>query len=96
MKFYILEKDYLGILKKDKRSPLKINQGTAVVAYKKWFFDCLSRFGKIVPISEKLEDRRLNLLLGKPDAMFSTFKISGYLCYINHFTAQKLLITFKA
>ena len=76
MKFYILEKDYLGILKKDKRSPLKINQGTAVAGYKKWFFGCLSQFGKIIPISEKLEDRRLNLLLGKPDAIFVAVNFS--------------------
>ncbi len=70
MKFYILEKDYLSVFKKNKKGPFKVDEGTAVIAYKKWFFSCLSQLGKIIPLNEKLEEKRLKMLLGKPDAIF--------------------------
>ena len=72
MKFYILERDYSGVFKKKQEDSFKVNQGTAVIAYKKWFFGCLNRFGKIIPISEKIEreEKKLKRLLGKSDAIF--------------------------
>lgn len=70
--FYILDKDYsnLIVFKKDKKEPYVINRSTSVVAYKRWFFDCLSQLGKIIPVKAKLGERKLRALLARESAIF--------------------------
>ncbi|MFH1854038.1 MAG: glycosyltransferase family 4 protein [Candidatus Omnitrophota bacterium] len=70
IKFYMLEKEYLGVFGENKAKTFTIDEGTAVAAYKRWFFDCLSRLGKIVLVNEKIGEKKLRMLLGRQDAIF--------------------------
>ncbi len=69
MRFYILEKDYLDAFSKNKKCFLKVNQATAVLAYKRWFFSCLKQLGRIVLLKGRLEEKKIKAILGRADAI---------------------------
>lgn len=70
MKFYILKHDYETSFKKENNNSFSVYQGTAVIRYKKWFFECLRQYGKIVTLDERFKKEKLCHLLNKPDAIF--------------------------
>jgi len=68
MKFYIFKNDYLRPPQTDKLSV--VYWRTSVKEYSGWFFDCISRFGEIVPLDEKIREEELAGLLKTRDAIF--------------------------
>jgi len=83
LKFYILEKDYSRAFENRNEGRSGISRETSVRAYKGWFFDCLRRFGKIIPLSGgELQKKTLKRNLCRKDAVFVS---------VNYLSEQNLL-----
>jgi len=79
MKFYIFKQDYESISRQKNNATCRLNEGTAVIRYKQWFFECIGEFGEIITLDENIEIKQLASFLNKPDAIF----ISVH-CFLNN------------
>ena len=71
MKFYIYEGDFQAHHSRTNAGNLsRSRESTSVIAYKRWFFHCLNRLGRIIAVPESVHKNRLKWLLAKPDAIF--------------------------
>lgn len=77
MIFYVFKDDYESSFNKAKRGLPRLYESTSVQKYKRWFFKCLKRYGKIVTIDKKIGTKKLLSILKEPNAIFAC--VHGFL-----------------